>query len=202
MINHNNHPIINNKEMSNIFNEFYSKLGHNIEQKIPNSNKSFMSYLNSPTNHTFELTACSEPEILEIISSFGINKASGPNSIPTNLLKEFSACLAEPLRLIINKSLTEGTFPSILKTAHICPIYKKSDKNKCINYCPISLLSNISKIFERILYNRLESYLESHNIIFDHQFGFRKGYSTEHAFMSITNQEKFQPKKSLLVVSL
>ena len=190
MVNHNNRPITNNKEMSNVFNEFYSELGHNIEQKIPNSNKSFMSYLNSPTNHTFELTACSEPEILEIISSFGINKASGPNSIPTNLLKEFSEYLVKPLALIINKSLTEGTFPSILKTAHICPIYKKSDKTKCVNYRPISLLSNISKIFERIMYNRLESYLESQDIIFKHQFGFRKGYSTEHALMSITEQIK------------
>ena len=122
MINHNNHPITNNKEMSNIFNEFYSQLGHNIEQKIPNSNKSFMSYLNSPINHTFELSPCSELEILEIISSFGNNKASGPNSIPTNLLKEFSAYFVEPLKLIIDKSLIEGTFPSILKSAHICPI--------------------------------------------------------------------------------
>ena len=127
-----------------------------------------MSYLNSPINHTFELTPCSELEILEIISSFGINKASGPNSIPSNLMKEFNAYLVEPLKLIINKSLTEGTFPSILKTAHICPIYKKSDKTKCVNYRPISLLSNISKIFERIMHNRLESYLESHNIVFKH----------------------------------
>ena len=68
------------------------------------------------------------------------------------------------------------------------PNLQKSDK--CVNYRPISLLSNISKIFERIMYNRLESYLESQDIIFKHQFGFRKGYSTEHALMSITEQIK------------
>ena len=63
-----------------------------------------------------------------------VSKATGPNSIPTNLLKQFTNELIEPLVTIINKSLNEGIFPHILKYASVCPIYKKSDRTKCANY--------------------------------------------------------------------
>jgi len=195
LINDNNNQITDGKEMANTFNNFYSNLGSSIEQKIPISQRNFSSYLDSPLNSSFYGTPCDEIEIHSIISNFGINKASGPNSIPTCLLKEFSSILTYPIKIVINKSFSEGTFPTLLKTAQVCPIYKKSDKTKCVNYRPISLLSNISKIFERVMYNRLEAYLESNNILYHHQFGFRKSYSTEHALMSITEQIKSNFKK-------
>jgi len=186
--NENNSDITDNKEMANSFNNFFSNIGNSVEKKIPRSQKCFSSYLTTPINSTFNITLCNEIEIKNIISNLGVNKASGPNSIPTSLLKEFSSLLIEPITNLINKSLTEGTFPSLFKMAQICPIYKKSDKTKCANYRPISLLSNLSKIFERIMYNRLEKYLEKHSLLYDHQFGFRKSFSTEHALMSITEQ--------------
>ena len=176
--------------MANTFNNFYSNLGNSIEQKIPNSQQSFLSYLDTQTNNIFHAIPCDESEIATIISNFGLKKASGPNSIPNNLLKEFSSLLTYPIKILVNKSLSEGTFPTLLKTAQVCPIYKKLDKTKCVNYRPISLLSNLSKIFERIMYNRLERYLERNNMIYNHQFGFRRSYSTEHALMSITEQIK------------
>ena len=58
----------------------------------------------------------------------------------------------------------------------------------CSNYRPISLLSNIDKIFEKILYKRLQSFLSKHKILFSQQFGFRKSYSTSHAVLSITQK--------------
>ena len=73
-----------------------------------------------------------------------VSKATGPISIPTNLLKQFTDELIEPLLTIVNKSLTEGIFPDILKSASVGPIYKKGDRTKCANYRPISLLSNLS----------------------------------------------------------
>ena len=85
----------------------------------------------------------------------------------------------------MNKSLTEGVFPNSLKLALVCPIFKKGDVTKCANYRPISLLSNISKIFERVMYNRIEHFLEEHDSIYELQFGFRKNYSTNHALLSI-----------------
>ena len=69
-----------------------------------------------------------------------VSKATGPNSIPTNVLKLFTDELIEPLVTIVNKSLKEGIFPDILKFASVCPIYKKRDRTKCANYRSISLV--------------------------------------------------------------
>ena len=116
------------------------------------------------------------------------SKACRPNSISTNLLIEFAELLIYPLVSIINMSLEECMFPSLNKEADVCPIHKKNDKTKCENYRPISLLPNISKIFELVMYNRLDNFLNSAEIIYKFQFGFRKQYSTNHALLSIVEQ--------------
>ena len=73
-----------------------------------------------------------------------------------------------------------------MKSATVHPIYKKNDKTKCANYRPISLLSNMSKIFERAMYNRIELFLNEFDIIYHNQFGFRKHHSTQqHALTAI-----------------
>ena len=148
----------------------------------------FQSYLGDQNPASLALNPCNANEIANIISTFGVGKASGPYSIPTNLLKEFSQYFSIPISHIINKSLQEGIFPQSLKIALVCAIFKKNDKTKCANYRPISLLSNISKIFERVMYNRIESFIDEHNIIYKYQFGFRKKYSTNHALLSIVEQ--------------
>ena len=89
---------------------------------------------------------------------------------------------------ILNKSLAEGTFPDLLKLASVCPIYKKNDRTKCANYRPISLLSNLSKIFKRTMYNRIELFLSEFDTLYRLQFGFRKKHSTEHAILSIVEE--------------
>ena len=66
-----------------------------------------------------------------------------------------------------------GVFPSVLKTAKVVPIFKKLDYS---NYHPISLLSNIGKILENLMYKRLYTFLDNKNIIYDLQFGFRQQY--------------------------
>ena len=91
-------------------------------------------------------------EIPKIISSLNSNKASGPNSIPYRILfllknEEISEQLAE----LFNLSFTTGVFPSVLKTAKcIVPVFKKDSKLDYRNYQPISLLSNIEKILEKL----------------------------------------------------
>ena len=79
-----------------------------------------------------------------------------------------------------------GVFPSVLKTAKVVPVFKKDSKLNYSNYRPISLLSNIEKILEKLMYRRLYAFLDYNNIIYDLQFGFRQKYSTSHAFINIT----------------
>ena len=102
-------------------------------------------------------------------------------------MKEFAHYFLLPIANIINKSFREGVFPEALKAALVCPIFKKGDKMSYANYRPISLLSNISKIFERVMYNRIEEFLAEHDIIYDLQFGFRKN-STNHALLNIVEK--------------
>ena len=176
------------REMAESLNYFFVNIGSSIEAKIPKPKNSFMSYLSNPNKKSIFLEPCSPFELATIISNLKSSKASGPNSIATNLLIEFSEHLITPLSSIINMSLSEGIFPSLNKEGEVCPIHKKGDKTKCENYRPISLLPNLSKIFERVMYTRLDAFLNSSKILYKFQFGFRKAYSTNHALLSIIEQ--------------
>ena len=172
-------------DIADSFNDFFSNIGKNVEEKIPKLTTSYSAYMNNPNDKSIFLSACDNDEILATINGLKSSTASGPNSFPSFLLSEFAPLLVQPLCAIINMSLQEGVFPSLLKAANICPIFKKGEKFKCENYRPISLLSNISKIFEKIMYNRVENFLISSNQFYDLQFGFRRKHSTNHALLSI-----------------
>ena len=78
-----------------------------------------------------------------------------------------------------------GDFPNCLKLAKIIPAYKKGDHQECNNYRPISLISNISKLIEKLLYNnRLYKFLNQNKCLFNYQFGFRNHHSKNHALIS------------------
>ena len=121
---------------------------------------SFSTFLKNKPDNSLFLEPVSENEVIDMIKNLNSSKASGPSSIPTNILKIFSESLAKPRAHIINHSFSEGVFPSALKLASICPIFKKKEKDKCENYRPISLLSNISKLFERAMHSRVYDFFE------------------------------------------
>ena len=87
---------------------------------------------------------------------------------------------------LINTSFTTGIFPSALKVANIIPIHKKGDKLDCNNYRPISLLCNISEMFEKMMHIRLTSFLNKNKVLSGLQFGFRNKHSTKYALISLT----------------
>jgi hypothetical protein len=177
-------------EMSNCFNDFFVNIGNSVEAKIPRVDTPFTEFLKDKNNITLFLKPVNEDEVKSMISNMATSKACGPNSIPTQILKTNFEFLVSPLKHIINLSFTEGCFPQLLKLAEVCPIFKKKDKNKCENYRPISLLSNLSKLFERAMHTRTYEFLESHHIFSDLQFGFRKKHSTNHALLDIFEKIK------------
>lgn len=89
---------------------------------------------------------------------------------------------------IFNLSLKNGVFPDRLKLARVIPVFKSGDDSNLSNYRPISILPCFSKILERIMYNRLSSYLQNHNILYNNQYGFKKGHSTQHAVIKLVDE--------------
>ena len=98
--------------------------------------------------------------------------------------------ISSQLSEIFNISFSSGAFPSKLKTAKVIPVHKKDSKLDFSNYRPISLLSNIEKILERLMYNRTYKIFSDNNLIYSLQFDFRQKYSTVHALISLTENIK------------
>ena len=96
--------------------------------------------------------------------------------------------LSKPLTILINLTFSLRIFPNCLKIAKVIPVFKKGDQQECNKYRPISLLSNISKLIEKLLSNHLYSFLEQNNCLFKYQYGFRNNHSTNHASISITEK--------------
>jgi hypothetical protein len=98
----------------------------------------------------------------------------------THILSKFALSLSNPLKHVVALSFNDGIVPSQLKIAKVIPIFKSGDKRLVENYRPISLLNVFSKVFEKIVHNRLTSFLNINNLISPCQFGFRKSHATVH----------------------
>ena len=129
----------------------------------------------------------SEEEVYSIVTNLK-NSAPGYDEVTAGILKLSLPVINGPLTHILNLSLLEGVFPSELKVANVLPLYKADDDMLFNNYRPVSLLSVLSKVFERIMYNRLISFLENNKILFKNQFGFRKQHSTYMALMVLLDK--------------
>ena len=116
-------------------------------------------------------------DVSEALHSCNPTKAPGPDLIHSSLLRHCAESLALPLHTIFNKSLGESSLPDDWKDASITPIHKSGDPLSPNNYRPISLTSQVSKIFEKIVAAKLTAFLEDNNIISVKQHGFRKGFS-------------------------
>ena len=130
----------------------------------------------------------------------------GEDEIPVKLLKVVASEITPPLVHIINLTLDTGYFPDKLKVAEIIALYKKGDKDLISNYRPITLLSNISKIFEKIIYSRLIYFFDRFNVISTSQNGFRKNKSRTtaiyHALCKIINSQNERQPTFLMCLDL
>ena len=87
-------------------------------------------------------------------------------------------------------SFTQGIFPNILKIAKVVPVFKSGNYLDCSNYRPISLLSALSKILEKLVHKRLYDFLDKNRSLYFRQFGFRPNYSTSFALLELIENIK------------
>jgi hypothetical protein len=143
-------------EVANEFNNYFSNVAKKLQTKIISQGQDFRKYLKHGSNKTFYISPTEKNEIIDMINLLDIKKSSGPNSIPPKILLLIKTQLAEPLADIFNLSVEKGIYIDRLKISRVVSIYKeKGDKLMCQNYRPISLLSNINKIYEKLMHKRL-----------------------------------------------
>ena len=156
------------------FNQFFSEIGENLAKKFSNDYSEFKNYLKGPVTHSMFLFHTSESEILKIIKTLKNTNSTGHDNFSTKFIKLSATLLAPALAKIVNLAIDTGIYPSNLKIAKVIPIFKKGDQTSINNYRPISILSPINKIFEKILYSRLMKYINKSNILYKFEYGFRK----------------------------
>ena len=112
---------------------------------------------------------------MKIVNTLDTAKASQQSDIPTKILKQNSDYFTQYFYENINQYISKSIFPSDLKFADVTPVYKKKSKNSKDNYRPVSILSNISNIYERCIYDQIQLFFDS--LLSKYQYGFRRGYN-------------------------
>ena len=160
-------------EKANLLNDFFR------DQTLINDKDAVLPDILPYTIHTpLQSIVLSPDEVKEVLKSLPVGKASGPDGISNRVLKELSTELSLPLSSFFNYSLNIGEVPDIFKVAHVTPVPKGGDLSVVSNNRPISLLSNLDKTLERLVFKHLYNHFRENNIITSFQSGFTPGDST------------------------
>ena len=169
-------------DKANVLNDFFCK------QIMLNDEKASLPELSQFDGVGLSNSIVTSDEVESVLKALPIGKATGPDGINNCILGELAHELSSPLYSLSNQSLSVGIVPDIWKEAHVCPIPKGRDKKKAVsNYCPISLLSNINKVLERIVLNYLYIHFLENDILTPLQSGFIPGDSTVKQLLFLYN---------------
>jgi len=175
-------------KIANEFNSFFTTIGKKISDDVQNVERQPEDYINyDRLIPNLQLGNTTPEHILKIIRKFKLKFSQDIHGISTKMIKFIGNEIAVPLAHIFNLSLGSGTFPEQLKQSRVIPIFKSGDHLECDNYRPISLLSSISKILEKIVSEKLLHHLTSNDLLYVHQYGFIPKRSAEHNLMHILN---------------
>ena len=172
--------------IANKFNDFFINIGPELAKNIPPSNKSPFEYITNVSEATFTINAVTDAEVANIIGNFN-DSAAGWDDLRPKIIKCIKYYVKLPLTHICNLSFVSGVFPTELKVANVVPIYKSNDEMIFSNYRPVSVLPVLSKLLERLMYNRLIHYINENRLRYKSQFGSQKGKSTEMALIVLVD---------------
>ena len=165
-------------EIAEGFNNFFSKVGPKLAEKIPPSSVPFSDFLPEENPNKFVFANITEDIVLETARKLKSKKSQGIDNISTYLLKEIIPIILIPIVYLFNESIRSGYIPDSYKCAKVIPIFKSGDQTQFTNYRPISLLSSFSKLLEKIISKQIMAYLNKYDILYSHQYGFRPKYNT------------------------
>ena len=177
---------------------------HNLLSDTDTTNDPIEKIINKYQNHpsiisinkhmthselTFSFQLVTKEQVTNLIRLLNNKKAIQSTDIPTKLIKKYCIFFAEFIYKDINLCIAAGNFVDDFKQAEVRPFYEKDGRTDKSNYRLISILSTVSKIHERSLYNQLYDYFDK-NIFSKYQCGFCKGFSTQHALLLMLEKMK------------
>ena len=180
--------------IANILNEYFvniaSELRVNSTYTEADTSK-LESFVSSKLNNSisqFNFVPTTVQDTQKMIGNLPSGKATGPDDINVRVLKLVASVLCEPLTRLFNLSLEKGCFPSKWKIARVTPLHKDGVRDNRDNYRPISVLSVLSKLLEKHVARSFMDYLLQNGLLYEMQYAFRQGHSTESALISLTDQ--------------
>jgi len=190
-------------EISEHLNNYFTNIGERLSSTIPPTNCNPITYLTQNSYQSIFISPVTRTELYNCIQRVKDGSA-GHDGLKPGILKQACQHYIEPLLHVINLSLSEGHVPSTMKCANVTPIFKGGNSKEVGNYRPISVLPYFSKILEKLMFTRLNSFLNDNQILYNRQFGFRRGYSTEMALINALDgiTEALDNKQHVLAVYL
>ena len=181
---------------ANSFNEYFAKQCCPTDGAINDEPEG----LNQFVNDSLDILEINDIDIYEDLLALDTTKATGPDLIGNRILKMCAAPLARPLQIIFQCSLETAEFPSIWKNSHVIPVHKKGSRQLVENYRPISLLNNMSKVYEKSIYRGLYSYMTRNRLLTSYNSGFKKGdgainqliYLTHNIYLELERKKDVQ----------
>ena len=159
-------PATNPIDRANLFNDYFHSV-FNLKDDLPPPPGCHAIF---PVSECLSKITMSESEILTTLRSLNPSKSSGPDGIPSRLLKELAPEISSSITCIFNKSLYEGSFPSKWKDCNLTPVFKADQKDIVSNYHGIALLWILSKVLERHVHTRLYHHVSDFLNVNQHRF--------------------------------
>lgn len=170
------------KEVACIFVDYFSSIAEKcLFDKFGDNVSTQCTLPNLGCGNTFFFRNVDGSEVLAAINRLKNKKSVGLDEIPVRVIKCIGEYIVQPICHLVNLAFSTGRFPSELKRGLVIPVYKGLDRKSEVNYRPITILSVLSKIIERIFYDRMMQFLNKFDIVTECQHGFRTGRSTEGA---------------------
>ena len=186
------------KEKAELLASFFSN-----KMNVPDPNRP-PPKLPKVTNSKLQGLKITPREVRTQLKNLDVTKAVGPDKISPHTLVKCADQLAAPLAALYQACLTQNKWPKIWKRANVVAIHKKNRKTSPQNYRPISLLSILAKVYERILVKNITNFFDTHHLISNRQFGFRSKRSVSDLLLQLTTtwQKSLENGKDTCVIAL
>lgn len=180
----NGESIDTDKEVANCFEKFFADIPISTTRSLnasPAVAESILKENNMESGVSFKFEKIDETNILKVFKSIKMKNTADLDGFSIKIIKSIIGFIAPNLASVFNKCIDSGEFPDLLKHSKIVPIFKAGSSKDPSNFRPISVLPALSKIFEKIILNQLQTHFYLNNLMTNKQFGFTKGRSTTDA---------------------